>query len=420
MGLAANVLLDVESGTEIIFDALEPSVVHTYVNDVVEYSRFEDGVHETIVSAANQRQIDITVRTTNPSNTRRLLDFFRSTGQPLVLLMGFDDFASEVVIKDFEMQRGNETATPISLSLAAYGTEGQMRLASDPRCTQSGATITADANAIGGYASVLDAAGDKVSFSFTSNGAYLPEGQYMILVRAKASAPISNDMILRFYDSDRDDHVILRTVSVDDDGYAYYAAVGTASELNLDHTFQVYPQKLTASVNSISVDVIAYVATSGEIEIPDYTIALSDITDEFALSTEAGPRAVPLTTIAGVPLDASTDAPGFYTYTFTSAGTKTFYYDWAKTRYLRIMSVNVASSVSAAMTVYHCWRVLGKVKYLWAYTMNLTAAQAYEGCNTDYPIVLDVPPGTIGWIEVHATAACTVSVNVMARYDSII
>lgn len=420
MTLGANILLDVETGTEIIFDALVPTITHLYSNDTVEFSRFRDGKHKIKVTSPGQKQIEITIRTTTPSETRRLIDYYRTTGKPLVLLMGYDDSASEVVIKDAQYDRDNRTAAEITLTLAAYGVEGQMRLAADPRCAGAGGTVTSDANAIGGYSYVLNAAGEYISFSFTSSGAYLPADQYMIIVRAKASTPISNDLIIKMYDSSRGEYIILRAVSVSTSGYSYYVAVGTAQEDNLNHTVQVYPQKLTASVNSISVDVVAYVATSGDVEIPDYTIELSDVTNEFQLSTEIGPRAVPLTTSTGDPLTASTDAPGFYTYEFSGAGTKTFYYDWNKTRYLRVMSVNVASSVSAAMTVYHCWRVLGAVKKLFAYTMELTAAQAYAGCNTDYPIVLDVPPGTIGWIEVHATAACTVSVNVMARYDSII
>lgn len=436
---SSNILIDVETGTEIIFDALEPALTQTYNSDLVEYSRYLDGVHITDLVSPNQRQMQVAVRTTTPSDTRRKLDYYRMTGKPLVMFIAAEDSASQVIVKSVDYSHGNETAASIQISLACYGIEGHCRLATDARCSTGGEVSNDMFSLLGvpfhsllGNAIKLDAAGESVSFAISGANGGIEPGIYMMLVRARGTEYVLNDMGVRFRDSTDVRTVIHQDISVDTTtGYQWFAAIGTVLVASEGNNFSVVVLKNTAATNSLYIDALAIFPTSGTISIPTYTITgpvpgipgvvtpTSYIIDQFQLDTVAGPRAVPLTTLGGTALTASTSAAGFYEQSHAGGDVKTFYYDWNKSRYLRILAVNVACDTETTLTVYHCWRVLGAVKRLHAYTMTLTAAQAKAGVNSDYPIVLDVPRGTIGWIETRATDACTVSVNVMARYNSI-
>lgn len=436
---SSNILIDVESGTEIIFDALEPAFTQTYNSDLVEYSRYLDGVHITDLVSPNQRQMQVVVRTTTPSDTRRKLDYYRMTGKPLVMFIAAEDSVSQVIVKAVDYSHGNESAASMQISLACYGIEGHCRLATDARCSTGGEVSNDMFSLLGvpfhsllGNAIKLDAVGESVSFAISGANGNVDPGIYMMLVRARGTENVLNDMGVRFRDSTDVRTVIHQDISVDTiTGYQWFAAIGTVLEVSDGNNFSVVVLKNTAATNSLYIDAMAIFPTSGTITIPTYTITgpvpgipgvvspTSYVIDQFQLDTVAGPRAVPLTTLGGAAHTASTSAAGFYEQSHAGGDVKTFYYDWNKNRYLRILAVNVACDTATTLTVYHCWRVLGAVKRLHAYTMTLTAAQAKAGVNTDYPIVLDVPHGTIGWIETRATDACTVSVNVMARYNSI-
>lgn len=436
---SSNVLIDVETATEIIFDALEPALSLTSTSDIVEYSRYLDGVHVSELISPNQRQMQVVVRTTTPSDTRRKLDYYRMTGKPLVMFIAAEDFASQVIVKSVDYSHGNETAASIQISLVCYGIEGHARLATDSRCYSDGEVSNDMFSLLGvpfhsllGNAVKLDTVGEDVSWAITGTYGNIEPGIYMMLVRARGTEYVLNDMGIRFRDSTNVSTIIFQNISVDTvTGYQWFAAIGTVQPTSKGHNFSVMVIKTTAATNSLYIDAMAVFPTSGDITIPTYAITgpvpgipgvitpTSYIIDQFQLDTVSGPRAVPLTTLAGAAHTASASSPGFYEQVHTGGDVKTFYYDWNKNRYLRILAVNVACDTATTLTVYHCWRVLGAVKRLHAYTMTLTAAQAKAGVNTDYPIVLDVPHGTIGWIETRATDACTVSVNVMARYDSI-
>lgn len=138
-------------------------------------------------------------------------------------------------------------------------------------------------------------------------------------------------------------------------------------------------------------------------------------TDEFR-RTSGGPKAVPLTASDGTALTPDTDAPAFFTLAAAEAATLKFYVDHDGSRNIRINDINVTADDEVACTVALKWRVLGADKEKYAYAMSLTGTQAVGGANTAYPLIEDVPPGTIQWIEVATAGACTVAVNVMGRY----
>jgi hypothetical protein len=436
---SSNILIDVETGTEIIFDALEPAFTQTYNSDLIEYSRYLDGVHITDLVSPNQRQMQVVVRTTTPSDTRRKLDYYRMTGKPLVMFIAAEDSASQVIVKSVDYCHGKESAASIQISLACYGVEGHARMATDSRCYNDGEVSNDMFSLLGvpfhsllGNAVKLDTVGEDVSWAVSGTNGNIEPGIYMMLVRARGTEYVLNDMGIRFRDSTDVRTIIFQNISVDTvTGYQWFAAIGTVLESSDGHNFSIMVFKTTNATNSLYIDAMAIFPTSGTITIPTYTITgpvpgipgvvtpTSYVIDRFQLDTVAGPRAVPLTTLGGAAHTASTSASGFYEQSHAGGDVKTFYYDWNKSRYLRILAVNVACDTETTLTVYHCWRVLGAVKRLHAYTMTLTAAQAKAGVNTDYPIVLDVPHGTIGWIETRAADACTVSVNVVARYNSI-
>lgn len=138
--------------------------------------------------------------------------------------------------------------------------------------------------------------------------------------------------------------------------------------------------------------------------------------DEFKQPNGNTPRGIPLTDAEGTVLTQDTDAPAFYKQAASGAETLSFFVDPDGSRYVRINDINVTADTEVALTVALKWKVLGANKEKYAYAMSLTGAQALGGINTAYPLIEDVPPGTIQVIEVATAGACTVAVNVMGRY----
>lgn len=141
-------------------------------------------------------------------------------------------------------------------------------------------------------------------------------------------------------------------------------------------------------------------------------------TDEFKQEVGDKPRGIPLTDSGGTELTPDTDAPAFYKQTATGAETLDFYIDHDGSRYLRLIGINVTASASVTLDVALKWKVLGAEKEKYAYSMSLTGTQALAGVSTAYPLIEDVPPGTIQVLEVATGGAATVAVNVMGRYKA--
>jgi len=139
-------------------------------------------------------------------------------------------------------------------------------------------------------------------------------------------------------------------------------------------------------------------------------------TDEFKQEVGDKPRGIPLTNSEGTELTPDTDAPAFYKLTAAGAETLKFYTDWDGSRYVQLRNLNINASQSVTLDVAWKWLVDGREIEKFAYAMSLTGTQALTGCNTAYPWIEDVPPGTISWLEIATGGACDVVVNAMGRY----
>lgn len=263
MTLLPNVLLDLEGDIEIIFDAVEPGVQKTFTNEISTYQTYSTGEFKSQVSSAGLREVAFTFRISNASYARRILDYLRTEGRHLILLLGSSDFASEVVIKEFTEYAGNEINTPFTISFACYGDVGQMRLGMDSRC--SGGTTTTDTDAIGGTAAVLDVDNEQRYFTSNAGEIYLPADTYMVIVRAKASAVVTSDLKIGIYNVADSASVFSGTQTVVTTGYKYYIISGSTTAAIDGKSLKIYAEKDTATTNVIKVDMIAYIQSSGEI-----------------------------------------------------------------------------------------------------------------------------------------------------------
>lgn len=263
MTLQPNVLLDPSEGIEIIFDAVEPAVQKTFTNEISTYQRYSDGQYISRVPSSGLREVSFSFRSTAPSYTRRILAYLRRSGKNLILLLGSADFASEVVIKEFTEYENMSPDTPYTISFICFGDVGQMRLGMDSRC--SGGTTTADTSALGGTAAIVDADNEQRYFSAIAGDTYLQPADYMVIARAKSSAVVTNDFRVGIYNTTDSAAVFSSTHTVITTSYNYYISYGSTT-ISLDgKTLKIYVEKDTATADTIKVDLIAYVQSSGKV-----------------------------------------------------------------------------------------------------------------------------------------------------------
>lgn len=266
MTLGSNLLLDPDTGTYLIFDELEEGIERTYANEVSNYKRFSDGQNISWIPSAGARELRLVFRSGDPKYTRRLLDYFRRKGKHLVLWLGTSDFASEIIINDFEEHKAIGGLVPYSMSYSCYGDMGQIRIAADPRCT--GGSISADVNAISGSKATLSTIGTQRYFTALAGELYLPADKYLVIVSAKGSNVVANDLKIGVYDVTASASVASSLLTVKTTGYNLYIIEVTTTSALDGHTLKIYAEKATSSTNSISVDAISYLQTSGKIKYP--------------------------------------------------------------------------------------------------------------------------------------------------------
>ena len=280
------ILVDPDEAIEVIFDNVVDSMNKTFSNEVTNFRRYSDGAYESFVSGVGSRELSVVVRSNAPSSLRRRLDYLRREGKHLILLLGAFDFASEVVIKDFKMIDNSSGYYHFDINFACFGDSGQMRTVLDSRCT--GITPVIDSNAIDGHASILDAQNEFIRFEITAGDIEMPASEYMVIARAKSTAGIDNDLIVRAYDSTDAADVIAASHQVDAAGYTYYISEGAITSSEYGHTIQIEAKKATTSTNELSIDLLAYIQSSQNIVVSNpptsTTVVLSPSLDNVISS----------------------------------------------------------------------------------------------------------------------------------------
>ena len=260
------VLLDYENSMEILF-SMPVGTKLNYPNEVVDYIRSRDNKTVSWVSSAGVREVQFEMQTTTSPTLERQLDYFRKSGKSLLLFIPDIYFASEIVIKEADRTETIGTTQTFSVSAYCYGVEGMSMLTTDSTMFGESAT-TADSNAIGDYCSRLyEIYRDMRGFDVVADNVYMPAGNWNIIVRAKATTAVSNDLRLAIHDPTAGELVINDLNTPGTSGYTYYIATGTIDSANFGHSVQVYAQKATTDTNDIYVDMICYVQASGLITV---------------------------------------------------------------------------------------------------------------------------------------------------------
>lgn len=265
MGEYTNVLLDYEGGIEILFSR-PPGTTFSYSNDVIEYVRRRDVKTVPHVSSAGVREISFQMETAASPTLERQLDYFRRSGKSLLLFLPLSNFASEIIIKDVELTEQVQTTQTYTISAYCFGVEGMSVLVTDSIILGQTGT-TADADALGGYASRLYEIGSDTSyFEIVTGNFYMPAGTYYTIVRAKASATVTNDLNIGIQDLTAAEY-FANGLKTPTSSYTYYIAQGAADSANMDHSVLLYAHKDTATTNNIYVNMLAYVQASGLITV---------------------------------------------------------------------------------------------------------------------------------------------------------
>ena len=154
MTLEPFILYDPEEGIELVFEKVLEGMEKSQVNEVINFRRYSDGQYESFTSSPGPREITITAITTDPSGTRRHLDYLRRSrgtgglGKHLILMLSTFDFVSEVVIKNVEFIRTVGPEYPVAITFSCFGDIGKFVTAKDSRC--AGIAETSDSDAIDG------------------------------------------------------------------------------------------------------------------------------------------------------------------------------------------------------------------------------------------------------------------------------
>lgn len=265
MDAYTNVLLDYENATEIIF-SMPPGSEINYPNEVVDYVRSAKNRTESWVSSAGMREIKFQMQTYSSPTLERQLDYFRRTNKYLLLFVPSLDFASEIVINDVQLTEKCETTQTFDVSAYCYGAEGVCMFGSDPRCHWVPDTAYDSLALSGNVTTLTSPVWYREIHEIASGGIWMPPDNYNVVVRTKSSAGSANDMMIGMYDGSMG-YVFTGTHTVLSSGYNYYITHGTVASTNMNHVINIFAQKQTSAINTIYVDLIAYVHASGLITV---------------------------------------------------------------------------------------------------------------------------------------------------------
>jgi len=269
MTLEPLLIYDPVSTKELIFESVEDGIEKTFSNEATNFKRTSDGTYETYLDSPGSRVVSFTIRTSNPSYVRRLLDYFSRKKRYLILALGTYDFSSEVLIKSYKHTEVSASVDIIDVSFSCYGDVGQVRVAADPDCT--GATVITDSNALSGSCARLSAINDTRKLSVSAGVIYMANGAYTFLVRAYSSAGVTNDFNMQVYDVTSSTELLTLTTTVTTSSYKYYILQGSVPSSSMGHTIEIRAKKVTSTTNNIYIDLIAYMQASQVIDFEETT-----------------------------------------------------------------------------------------------------------------------------------------------------
>lgn len=263
----ANILYDRSSGIEILF--VRPVGTSTgHENVIIDYPRSIDYKMVSWLSSAGIREIEFVmqVTTSDTATMERTLDYFRSSGKSLLLFLPTMFFASEITIKDVQLVEQIATTQKYSVSAYCYGTEGISMLSNSSG--MSGATTnTTDANACSSLVTTLTTSAAYRRIPYVSvDDIYLEAGTYTVWVRAKSSAGTTNDMTISVVDN-TSGSLASGSQTVPTSAYLWYGLSVTVPTTSVGHTVNISATKATSATNTLYIDAISIVRSSGLIAI---------------------------------------------------------------------------------------------------------------------------------------------------------
>lgn len=413
MTLEPFLMYDPQSRMEIIFEQVMDGIDKTFVNEITNFRRYSDGTVESYLTAPGSRELTFNVKSSNPSDLRRKLYYLSRMKRRMILILGTYDFASEVVIKSFYETEGKAIEYPFEINVSCFGDLGQIMVGADTRL--SGADPVADSNALGGYAIPLSSSGSQASMTLVANDIYMSAGAYMLVLRARSSAGIANDLDLYLYDIDLSAIEITSTHTISAGGYAYYLAEGSIDSANAGNTILIYAEKATAATNTIYVDMLAYIqssqnaiitAGSGETTVelsPTYdnkmrsasptTVYATDNYLDVGASGSSVPRPILTFDVSSIPASA----------TIVSATLSLFWYHPAGATRTNSTVVQIFRAASSWNASYVCWN-------------NRASGTAWTNAGGDWKDSAGTSQGTVPYDSVTFPAA-TVPDNAFHDWD---
>lgn len=123
---------------------------------------------------------------------------------------------------------------------------------------------------------------------------------------------------------------------------------------------------------------------------------------EFNRSFQSSNNVI-LTDINGTALETVTDSPGFYKLAGTNAAVLDFYLDALGTKYMRVDTINITSSVEVAYTSQYGWMIGGVFKEKPPYRGMISESASDDELPTAYSQGEYVPVGTKHLVRVTIT-----------------
>lgn len=256
MVLKSSIVFEPDTSIEVFFD----NIIEVGTTQTRELMNYDSSTIPEIKTYARNRQ---------PSNTayqgsiqtdiiekKRTLVYLNAYADKVIVIDGGNDNAIYGNINPLNISDRNKEVADLSFTaIAKGGITGQFYDSDD--CTSTG-TRTADSDAVNGYADVLDANGEDIFASLTQSVVVLPEGDYMMFIRAKDTNTVASDLGMEIY-NDTDSTSLAYEAKTLTTSYAYYTLDFTVESDDLGDLILFDVQKITAAANSISIDFIGFV-----------------------------------------------------------------------------------------------------------------------------------------------------------------
>lgn len=256
MTLKSNIIFEPATSIEVFLDSVQ-EVQSQQSREVITYQKSTEAVVNTVARYRFPLNNQYTAKfTTDIIENKRKLVYLAEYPSHVIVIDGGNSNAIYGHIGQLTQRNANLSACDIGFGVTAKGgVSGQFYDSDD--CLSSGSQA-GDSNAVGGFAELLNANGEKAYVLITQSDYELPAGDYKMFARVRDTAQVADDVKLEVYNATDVGSITSETFTVTS-SYSYIIMDFTTDSSEDGDSIRFSCEKATTTANSIYVDFIGFV-----------------------------------------------------------------------------------------------------------------------------------------------------------------